>query len=174
MVFSPEKKQRLIIIRNAPGYDFGKVNGVVSTFVTCHNLAFDVSHYALNKRQPVWSSAPAYSFKLVDSFRGKAARDLFLFMAQDVYDETLRLFKARIALRVPVNAHQYQRRVQGNRGKRVRCDAVFLSVLVLGRDNGNAGSEAPQHVAKVFGIQRHGLISPTCRGQIIPQASNLP
>jgi hypothetical protein len=81
-----------------PVKHFADDDGVIATFVSLDNLAFEIADSAVQNGGAMSAFVPIQAGELIGAFGGEAARDLFLILVKKVNRKYVGLNEARIAL----------------------------------------------------------------------------
>src|SRR5215475_9748806 len=148
MILALEKEQWSVVASESAQH-FTHDNGMITAFVTLHNLALEMADGAVQDSGAVTAFVPGQAGKLIGALGGKATRDLLLIFVEKVYCKYVGLNEARIALCSLVDANQDQRRIERQRCKRVGREAERRAGIVFCGDDGDAGGKVTEDSAQL-------------------------
>src|SRR5882724_556842 len=153
-VLAPEEEQRAPLARLGV-LDLADVDDVVAALERVDDAALDVPERAREDGRAEPAEPELQAGELVPAGGGKAPRDRLLVLGEDVEHEGLRVEEVRVGLGLAVDADQEERGGERERGDRVGREPVRLPALVARGDDGDAGREAPHHLAQLARLGRH-------------------
>src|SRR5206468_563541 len=153
-ILAPEEEQRAPLARLGV-LDLADVDDVVAALERVDDAALDVPERTREDGRPEPAEPELQAGELVPAGGGKAPRDRLLVLGEDVEHEGLRVEEVRVGLGLAVDADQEERGGERERGDRVGREPVGLPALVARGDDGDAGREAPHHLAQLARLGRH-------------------
>src|SRR5256712_4309100 len=135
--------------------DLADVDDVIAALERVDDAALDVPERTREDGRTEPAAPELQAGELVPSRGGEAPRDRLLVLGEDVEHEDLRVEEVRVGLGLAVDADQEERGGERERGDRVGREPVGLPALVARGDDGDAGREAPHHLAQLVRLDRH-------------------